>query len=122
MLRHLIAVGVIAAWTPVGMSDEPKPVPKGFITPEPDNIPEDLRKPGPLDEKYPIPQDPAKAAKRQAEKVKWYRDRIVDPFEKLGNTRAPCADKARKALNAAVAYMSAGDNYYIEIRAFELAV
>src|SRR5438105_1241681 len=74
--------------------------PAGFLTPEPADLPADLRKPGKYDAKYPIPQDPAKSKALRAGRLAWYRGMTVALFDKAGDTKAPWAAKARAALEA----------------------
>lgn len=89
-------------------ADNGKPVPTGYYTPEPAEMPKDLRAPGPQDEKYPFPYDRAKADRIRAESLKWYTDQILVPYEKYGLKDDPAAEQAKKALTAVVEYYALG--------------
>ena len=54
----------------------------------------------PIDKQYPLPQDPAVAARRRAGRLAWHRRHTLEIFEAHGDTKAPWADKARAAIDA----------------------
>src|SRR5262249_5266916 len=67
------------------------------LTPEPKTLPEDLRKGGPQDKLYPLPQDHLAAIDANRKAIEWYRTQLVKPFiEEL--TRDPQGKAVREAL------------------------
>src|SRR5579883_692387 len=54
----------------------------------------------PIDDKYPLPQDAAKATKLRNERLAAYRKMTVDVFDQTAAAKAPWADVARKAMEA----------------------
>jgi hypothetical protein len=88
-----------------------KPVdPSVFVpTPEPVKLPDDLRKPGPFDDDYPIPQDAAKAEKIRAGWLAWWKAQVLTEYDKSAKKEEPWHAKGRAALEAVAVYKSAAN-------------
>jgi hypothetical protein len=80
-------------------ADAPAPLPAPGRQTEP---PDDglLTKRQPIDDKYPLPQNPEKARQLREARVAEYRKAMVDAFLAGGHTKAPWADAATKAMEA----------------------
>ncbi|CAN0319777.1 unnamed protein product, partial [Phaeothamnion confervicola] len=51
-------------------------------------------------QKFPLPQNPARSKQRAEAYLDWYRDLTSRAFDKVGDTKAPAAEKTRAALDA----------------------
>jgi hypothetical protein len=71
----------------------------GVAAPPPEHADEMLTKPQPIDEKYPLPQDPEKAKKLRAARLDEVRKATVEVFNARGNAKAAWAPQARLALS-----------------------
>lgn len=90
---------------------EEKPVDLSVFvpTPEPMKLPDDLRKPGPFDDDFPIPQDAAKAEKIRAGWLAWWKAQLLTEYDKSAKKDAEWHAKGRTALEAVAAYKAAAN-------------
>lgn len=88
-----------------------KPVdPSVFVpTPEPKKLPDDLRKPGPFDDDYPIPQDAVKADKIRAGWLAWWKAQLLTEYDKSAKKEEAWHAKGRAALEAVAGYKAAAN-------------
>jgi hypothetical protein len=82
------------------VEDKPAPPPPAPVQQAPPLDDGVLLKRQPIDDQYPLPQDPEKAKRLRAARVAEYRKATVDAFNAGGDTKAPWADAARKAMEA----------------------